>query len=179
MVSQRYAKSLLLAAKEERLTDKILEDIKKIEELMKDKNVRQYIISPSVSRDSKFEFIDSVSEKLGLLDLTKNFLKLLVRKKRINLIDEIITYFYLYYEKETGVERVTVFTSDRMGDEELKLLKEKLEKVFGKKFEIEVKENPDILLGLEIVGRDWRISYSARQMLRNILDAAKSPVRSV
>ncbi|MCS7212817.1 MAG: ATP synthase F1 subunit delta [Candidatus Calescibacterium sp.] len=166
MIAQRYAKSLLLAAKETGNINKILEDIKKIQSIFKDENVRGFILAPLTSKKDKIDFIDSISKKFGFLDITTNFLKILLTKKRFNLIDDIINAFYMYYQKDQGIETVVIVSAEKLSDEQINSLREKLEKAFSKKFEIDLKYDENMLLGMEILGRDWRISLSARNMLR-------------
>lgn len=166
MVPQRYAKSLLLAAKETGEIDTVLDEVKKVESYLKDENIKRLLISPATLRQHKLEVIDLMSKDLNLSNLMMNFLKLLVNKKRIELIDDIISYFYLYYQKEMGIERVIIITADEISEEKLETIKKKLEEAFGKKFEVEVKRDENKLLGIEIIGKDWRISCSARDMLR-------------
>lgn len=165
MIPQRYAKSLLIAAKETGNIPKILEDIKKLESVLKDESVRRAFISPTISRKEKLKLIESISKDLDLLDITSNFLKLLVIKRRIELIDEIILYFYSYYYKDQKLEKITLFSADELNEEEIKTIEEKLKKMLGKKFEIQVKRDESLLLGMEIVGFDWKISFSARDIL--------------
>lgn len=170
MIPQRYAKSLLLSAKETGKLEKILEDVKKLELIFKDENIKRSLISPVTSKKSKIELVETLAEKHELLDITTNFLKLLVMKRRLNIIDDIISFFHVYYQKEIGIEKAILVTADELEDEKLKAIKDKLEELLGKKIDLEVRQDKSMLLGIEIIGRDWRISYSARDMLKNFLN---------
>lgn len=169
MIPQRYAKSLLIAAKETANIPKILDDVKNLETIFKEQRIRDALLSPVITRKQKMELIESVSKNLGLLDITSNFLKLLVIKRRIDLIDEIILHFYTYYYKDQKLEKIMIVSADELSDDEIKSIEERLEKVFGKKFEIQLKKDERLLLGMEIIGSDWKISFSARDMLNHFL----------
>lgn len=169
MIPQRYAKSLLSAAKETSNIPKILDDVKNLEIILKEEKIRDVLLSPLISRKQKMELIESISKDLGFIEITKNFLKLLVIKRRIDLIDEIILHFYTYYYKDQKLEKIMIVSSDELSDSEIKSIEQKLEKVFGKKFEIQVRRDEGLILGMEIIGFDWKISFSARDMLNHLL----------
>ena len=74
--------------------------------------LRSLIISPIIS-DSKKEQLFEAIFKNKISDLTFDFLILLIRKNRINIINDIYISFNKLYYKEKGLLAVTVTTAQK------------------------------------------------------------------
>ena len=168
MVGARYAKALFRAGKEGGELDKIYSDIKKLKEVFKSDVVKHVFYSPSLSTSQKLEILRDVFENVLESELTKNFLKVVMRKRREKYLDEMLYYFELFYEREKNIEKVFVKFASEPSNEDVKKIKEKLEKVLGKKVEISVSTDPSLVAGVEISGFDWTVKMSAKSLCEAI-----------
>lgn len=165
MIAERYARGLIRAAKEKGELDKVFSDMEKFQEILSSEPTYFLLVSPSYTMKKKIEFIDSIARDLEFSDVSKNFLKLVIKKKREKLFKDIISYFFIFFYREKGVEKVTLLCAEEPEASWVEEVKDKLEKFLGKKVELRVEIKPELIAGFEIVGFDWRISASAKRYL--------------
>ncbi len=161
MLPQRYAKALILAGKEENKLEIVYGDIKKLRQIISSEPVKFLLKSPLYSKRRKIEFVDSLAKDFKFSTIVANFLKLVVKKGRENILEEILIYADLYYHSEIGVEKITLYTADDLGAQKLEEIRSKIEEVLGKKVELEVESDYELLAGFRLVAKDWMISASA------------------
>ncbi len=169
MVAERYAKSLLIAAKENGELDKVYQDIKKLTELFKsEEELKSIIKSPAYPKNKKEELIKSLAEELELSQITKNLISLMIRKGRERFLEEMFRYFDFIYYREKGIERVTLVCASEPDQRWVDAIKTKLESAIQKKVEVEIKVKPELLAGFELEGYDWKVFASARAFIQQI-----------
>jgi F-type H+-transporting ATPase subunit delta len=86
-IGRKYGKALLSIGKED---DKYREYAKELEEmerlLDKEEDAKVVLTSPRYSRDVQKKVLNSILEKLNFSDVMKNFLNLLVEKRRLTFL---------------------------------------------------------------------------------------------
>ena len=85
--SERYSRALFEVVKESGELDKIEEDIKIFQSLLKNnKDLKNFIHNPTQSIENQNKVINLLSEKLSFTKNLKNFFFLLIEKRRIFFI---------------------------------------------------------------------------------------------
>ena len=119
-VAERYAESLFALASEEDAISSYLDDMKLVDEVLEsDPKIVQFFSHVLISDDDKCKLLDdSFSSSINKYVL--NFLKLLVKKRRIRYIRDIVKSFIGLCNKKLGIEEGLVYTPYALSDEQLK-----------------------------------------------------------
>ena len=119
-VAERYAESLFALASEEDAISSYLDDMKLVDEVLEsDPKIVQFFSHVLVSDEDKCKLLDdSFSSSINKYVL--NFLKLLVKKRRIRYIRDIVKSFIGLCNKKLGIEEGLVYTPYALSDEQLK-----------------------------------------------------------
>lgn len=119
-VAERYAESLFALADEENAVSSYLDDMKLVDEVLEsDPKIVQFFSHVLISDEDKCKLLDdSFSSSINKYVL--NFLKLLVKKRRIRYIRDIVKSFIGLCNKKLGIEEGLVYTPYALSDEQLK-----------------------------------------------------------
>lgn len=104
-VSDSYAKALVELADEKNTLEQVHSDVDAIAALVKEnKKFADLMYNPVVEADKKKAVIQEISKGAGFQKYTTNFLKLLVEKDRVNLLNEICESFEEQYCQLTDTQ---------------------------------------------------------------------------
>ncbi|SMO42918.1 ATP synthase F1 subunit delta [Fodinibius sediminis] len=174
--ARRYATALLELAKERDELEEILEDIKLVQNTLKDsKELVTFLRSPVIKFDDKA----AVLEKLffdKFQEPTRLFVKLVARKDRINLLDQITDAFIQLYKKHVGIITVDVFVAEEISDEQRQLLHQKLEDKTQKKVELNVTVDASLKGGMAVRIDDTVIDGTVKHQLAKLEESLLSTV---
>ena len=145
-----YGQSLYDLAVEENLTDDILGEMEVVKGIFKDNPDYVTLLSePSVPKNERLQMVDeSLGESLKAYHL--NFIKILIEKGLLREYSGCYKRFRKSYNEEHGIADALVTTAVTLSDAQLSTLKEKLEKISGKKVLLQQKTDPDILGGVRV-----------------------------
>ena len=168
-IAGRYAKAFFKVADEEDRFKECCEELAIFSDTIKEnKSLREFLINPVFSRHDKKSVMESLIKKSGIGRLSANFLKLLVDKRRIALIPDILDSYREMMDKKIGVLRVTVKTALPLSKELSANLKEELEKKTKSKVEMSVSEDPSLLGGVLVRIGNTYYDGSVKGQLNNI-----------
>jgi len=109
-VARRYAMALFELALEQGKVELVDEQAQFLEDLFRDHQVRAFFQSPRIPAEQKKRLI--ASQLSELLDpVVHNLLKLLIDKRRIGLLAEIMREFDELTDRHRGVEEVTIVSA--------------------------------------------------------------------
>lgn len=149
LIATRYAKSLFELNEQNKLDNSVvwqnLENIKII--LESSKELYEALVNPIISAGDKEAVIDSIFEK-DTDETMRNFLKLLVRKNRFNLIFDVVKIYNSLLDKLNNISKVEVVSAIELNDEYKNQIKEKLAQVLNKEIIVSYDVNNSILAGL-------------------------------
>ena len=110
-VSIRYAKALLALVEEEGVLEKTYEDmcfIKKV--CSQNKKFVMLLKSPIIKTDLKIKIFNEIFSN-NLTGLTMDFISVITKKRRENLLNPIANSFILLYKEMKNIETATVKTA--------------------------------------------------------------------
>lgn len=172
--ARRYATALIELAKERNEVEDILEDIEYIHNTLEDsRDLVLFLKSPIIKFDDKTEalkkiFFDQLKEP------TKLFLKLLSRKDRINLLDQITRAFIEKYKEYAGIITVEVQVARELTGEQRELLHKNLEQKTEKKVEMSVTVDERLRGGMAIRIDDTVIDGTVKHKLHELEESLLS-----
>jgi F-type H+-transporting ATPase subunit delta len=91
------------------------------------------LITPAVPAARKRAVVGRVAERLGLSPISRNFLYVLVDKRRIGSLSQIIQSFEQVVDERLGFARAEVSSATAMTDQQRAALNGRLEQLTGKR----------------------------------------------
>jgi F-type H+-transporting ATPase subunit delta len=167
-VAQKYARALFLSVREKNLLDQADEQFMALKTLLKkDRTLINFLAAPQVTDEKKHALVKTVFES-RLERPFLEFLMIVIEKRRINFLPDIVDEFDRLVKAAKGIAKVTVTTAIALSPAEEKGLVEKLVKKTGMKIDLEKIVDPLILGGMIIVMHDQIIDGSVRHGLNQI-----------
>lgn len=165
--AKRYAQAVFTLAKEKDTLDAWQSDLALLNNIVREDHVVSYLTNPTITADKKVGAIESVLNS-NVQPETRNLVKLLIERDRAALIPEIREIFDDEVRTERGVAVANVTTADPLSDAERDLVRDKLESLTGKKVELALTVDPEIIGGIVIRIGDQVIDGSVRNKLERL-----------
>lgn len=164
-VSKRYAKALFDEGKEKNKLDSLKDNLEELAKVYQGSDeFRSLINSPVIPEKLKKQsFTDAFRQKLD--PLTFDFVLLLIESSREELLPEIINYFGQILDDYHGILRAQVFSVLPLSDDQMKSLKNKLDKMTQKNVILTQEKDASILGGFIIKINDRIIDASLKNQL--------------
>jgi F-type H+-transporting ATPase subunit delta len=115
------------------------------------KDFRLFIHNPFISHYLAEKAIDKLTAKGKLQPLTRNFLCLLVQKKRLALLPQIIEKIFARHNKALGILPTIVTSAHKLSAAQITKIKDALTDKFNKKIQLRTIVDPSVLGGLKIM----------------------------
>jgi F-type H+-transporting ATPase subunit delta len=129
--------------------------------------LQQYAGNPSVTSAQTFEVMTGVT-KAALPEWAKNFLRTVIDNGRISVLPEIASQFRALKNAKSGSSDATVFSAFPVDAAALTDLAATLEKRFGKKLNIQVEIEPELIGGVRVVVGDEVLDTSVKARLEQM-----------
>jgi F-type H+-transporting ATPase subunit delta len=163
----RYAEAFVSVARKETGLTAALSDIRAVKDLIRDTpEFEEFLGSSDITSYEKTRLIEKVLVS-EISEVTLNFLKLLLEKKRIALFSDIAEYLRLTYAHE-GEEEVVLRMSALLDMELLKDLERKLSSIHSKKLKFYIDLDGSLLGGVQVVIGNTIIDGSVRRRLLDL-----------
>ncbi|MBN1533912.1 MAG: ATP synthase F1 subunit delta [Spirochaetes bacterium] len=167
-ISRVYALSLVEVGQGKNVLPDLEEEMKFLSDLFtSDRDVRQYLISPAFSKESKREFVKKVfTGKLS--DYVTNLLNVLIENDRQEFIPKIYEAMTELIDETQNRLHVSVTTTSEMDASLKESIVEILSKKFNKQIVLKEKIDESIMGGIIIRIGDTVIDGSLVKDLKNI-----------
>lgn len=182
--ASRYAYSFFLLSKQKRTLSGVHDELYEVLRFLKaHPELSRLLLTATIAYEEKEALIDSLlsyqeEEKYGKKTIasveTRDFIKLLVDKKRFSLFEKIVDEFHRHYNLDQGVEEARVVTAFRLDERQSGELKLSLENKFQKKVILTNEIDPELIGGLIVYTRDQVIDGSLREKLQSLKKALLS-----
>lgn len=164
-----YSRSLLLAVKPTGQVRQYVDDAEALRHWYAGQTrLRNFLEGPQYREQDKAELVSQIFGGGRLPPLLFNLVRVLINKKRIMMLPEILAAFRLVGEEELGQYVALVTSAVPMELSKQKLLGQKLEMVIGKKFALDFKVDPEVLGGVLVKYKDVIIDGTLRNRLRSL-----------
>ena len=167
--SERYSRALFEVVKESDELDKIEEDIKIFQSLLKNnKDLKNFIHNPTQSIENQNKVINLLSEKLSFTKNLKNFFFLLIEKRRIFFIKKIIDSFLKLCMGKRGELKASLISSKELSASELESISKDISSAVGSTIKFDYKIDKDLIGGLKLQLGSFMIDTSIKNKLKKI-----------
>ena len=173
-ISRRYAKALLGLGQEDGQYGKYGQDLEEFSVFCSaNQEFYHVVVNKIFSAEERKKVLEFVLEKSSFLDVTKNFLRLLLDKNRLGAIQEITDYYSKLTDEISGVTRAQVITAKPLKEAAQDKLEKALSGLTSKTVSIEVKEDESLIGGLVVKIGDLVLDGSVKAQLEGLKESLK------
>jgi len=166
-IARRYSAALFQLASETHATKQTVEELDAlVGALDTDPELERFFQSPVIDRQLKQEAL--VKALAGSNELLTNFVILLVRKRRENLIRLITRQMHEMLDRQAGRVHAEIETPTPLGDRELAALARRLSNVYKHEIVPQHKVQPELLGGIVVQVGDRYVDASVSGKLESL-----------
>jgi F-type H+-transporting ATPase subunit delta len=168
-VAQRYAAALADVALEQKITDKAKADLAAFESAFyAAPDLRNFLESPAIGENAKQNAIGQIATKMELSAAVGNFIRLILRHRRTEMLAEIQVAFRQELNARLGIAEAEVTSAQSLNDQQKNELTRALEKRTGKKIEARFREDKNLLGGAVVRVGSTVYDGSVREQLARL-----------
>jgi F-type H+-transporting ATPase subunit delta len=170
----RYATALFDLADEQKSLDAIADDLRSLRAMLDGSGDLQRLVrSPVLSREAQGEAMAALADKADLQTLSRNFLGLLARNRRLFLLRPVIDAFLQTLAARRGEVSAEVTSAQPLSDSQLAAVTAALEKSVAGSVSVEAKVDPALLGGMVVRVGSRMVDSSLRSKLQRLEMAMK------
>jgi len=172
-IARQYSKALYEIGDEKDNLFELYDELKELNKLIKEnENLSEALFHQRVLVEEKQRVFKRVFEDKLSDDIYK-FMMLLIEKRRIYFLENIVAEFRKQVYKHENIITVEVTTAVEMSSETKDKLKAKLNEHVDKKIEMEENCDPDIIGGMVLKIGDYLIDGSIKSKLESLEEQIK------
>lgn len=173
-VAGRYAFALFELAKDARALDQVAADLDRFSQALDASNdLTRLVKSPVFSAEEQMRALAAVLDEIGIGGLTKNFLLLSAKNRRLFAVPDMISAFRAMLACERGETSASVTAAAKLTETQVTALKQALKAALGKEVMLEERVDPSLLGGLVVKVGSRMIDTSLRTRLNSLKVAMK------
>jgi F-type H+-transporting ATPase subunit delta len=168
-VAQRYAAALADVALEQKGADKAKADLAAFENAFySSSDLRNFLESPAIGEEPKQKAIEQITAKMDLSVAVRNFIRLIVKNHRTEMLREIQQAFQSELNARMGIAEAVVTSARELNDQQKAELTRALERRTGKKIEARFREDKTLLGGAVVRVGSTVYDGSVREQLTRL-----------
>jgi len=129
--------------------------------------LQQYAGNPGVTSAQAFDVISGVA-KTKLPDAAKNFLRTVIENGRLAALPAVAEQFRALMNERSGSSDAIVYSAFPIDEQALNGVSSVLEKRFGRKLNLSVQQQPDLIGGIRVVVGDEVLDTSVKARLEQM-----------
>ena len=173
-IARRYARALLLIAKENNKADNYRLELDRIVALFENESlVHQAICNPLYDVCGRRRLLTVIVDKLNLSQVVGSFLILLFDKGRFGFLQAIVDHYHRLADDLKGVARATVVSATELSQDALDKIKTALMRRTGKSIELDIQTDPTLIGGVVTQLGDLVLDGSIKTQLLNMRESLK------
>jgi F-type H+-transporting ATPase subunit delta len=173
-VASRYATALFELALEENALEKVEADLARFGEAHDAfEDFARLVKSPVFSAEEQGKALSAILDKLKIEGLTKNFLLLVSKNRRLFAAPDMIAAFRTMLADYRGETSATVTAASKLTEAQVTALKQTLKAALGKDVMLEQRVDPSLLGGLMVKVGSRMVDTSLRTKLLSLKHAMK------
>jgi len=149
--ANRYALALYELAEDNSELSSVEKDVNEFIKLYNiNTELENFIKNPTHSQSNQLVAINKISVEMKLSNIVRNFLSILVTKRRIFFLNSIFRNFLLLASKKRGELKAQLISSKSLTSDELKNLNSEISKVLGNVVSFDYKVDESLVGGLKM-----------------------------
>lgn len=174
ILAKRYARAIFSVGQEQKKFQEYGETLQMLSRLYDEQpELRDALVNPLYPLEIRQKVIAQLVASLKVDKLMGNFLKLLVEKKRADILPEIAESYQLMVDDAQNISHGTVVTATKLTKVLTDKIQKTLEKLTGRKVELTASVDPSIIGGMIATVGDLELDGSIRTQLAGLKDSIK------
>jgi F-type H+-transporting ATPase subunit delta len=170
----RYATALYELADEAKTLDSVATDLKTLKSVITDSSdLRRLISSPLIPRAQQARAALALVEKAGLSDITRRFIGIVARNRRLSSLTQIIDGYMALLAAHRGEITAEVTSAKPLSQPQADAVGNALRAAVGKKVSVQLNVDPQLLGGLRVKVGSRLIDASLASKLQRLQLAMK------
>jgi len=175
VLHHRYARALFEVAEDKGKAEDIMMHLRLINDFLRaGKQASKFLYSPVIEDEKKMKLLLSIAKQGDFCTEFMNFLKMLLEKKRLNLLHGILLRYRDFFDVYKKRVYVLIKSACEMEKPQMKRLKEMLKKRLGKEIAVKHEIEPSLMGGLLIKVGDRVYDASLRRNLAKLREVMTS-----
>jgi F-type H+-transporting ATPase subunit delta len=156
-LARRYAVAVFSLASERGEIERVGTDLQFVAaQIEGDPLTHEFFVAPVIDRETKQQAIEAAFAG-KVHEIALHTVLLLVRKRRGSLLGTIVSEYRKLQRQARGAETLTLTSARQLEASEVRALVERLERVYGKKFDVNQVVDPKLIGGVRILMGDRRV----------------------
>ncbi len=165
----RYARALFDLAKEQGSLDKVADDLRAMAGFLAESpELARTLPSPMVPTEVKIGTLKALGAQAGFAELTVNFLGVVARQARLEVLGSMIDAFLEQVAAFKGEVTAQVTSAIPMTDEQVAAVRDVVGGAMGKSVRLETAVDPSLLAGMVVRVGSRMVDASLKTKLRNL-----------
>lgn len=174
----RYAEALFNLAADGKGLEQVETDLKGLSAVIAGSaDLRAMLKSPVYAAEDKARAIEAIAAKLHLSALTRNFLGVVAKNRRLFALDEIVAAFMQRLAAHRGEISAEARSAAPLSADQAKRLRGEIERVIGKAVNLTLKVDPELLGGMVVKVGSTMIDSSLKTKLNRLKSVMKEARR--
>ena len=165
--SERYSRALFEVCKESNELDKVQNDVKNFLQILSSSSeIENFLKNPTQNFEHNSSVVNILSDNLKFSKNLKNFMFLLIEKRRIFFVNKIIESFLRLCSQKRGEIKASLISSKELSQTELNDISTDLSKSMGSTLKFDYKVDKELIGGLKLQLGSIMIDTSIRNKLK-------------
>lgn len=150
-IAERYVRALFEVAESASVLAPVEKDMTALGKLLSENaEFRQFLINPLVPRDHQADTMLAVLAKVHAQPVTCQFIAMLSRQKRLDVLPEVVALFAEWAAEARGELKAEVISATPLKAKDIAMIGERLGAAYKKKVTLDVREDPELLGGIVV-----------------------------
>ena len=165
--SERYSRALFEVCKDSQEIEKVEADVENLAKIINTNfEISSFIKDPTQNITQQNEIKEFLSNKLSFSKNLKNFMFLLIEKRRIFFTKKILENFLKLCSKKRGELKVSLISSKELSTTELEKIGKELSESMGSTLKFDYKVDKELIGGLQLQLGSFMIDTSIKNKLK-------------
>jgi F-type H+-transporting ATPase subunit delta len=143
-----YARAIVDVAGSPQRANTIRAELERFEQVRREsEELQDLYANPGIELEAKFRITHTIASRLGLTDLTGKVLEVLIRNHRINQLQAVVEALASMVNEALNIAVVEVRSAHELTEQELAQLRKTLEQKVGKRVEVRIRIDRDLIGG--------------------------------
>lgn len=168
-LAERYAAALFSLADDRRILDPVAGDLRQLRAMLQASgDLLRLIRSPVLSRGAQAKAIAALAEHAGLSPLTRDFLGVVTRNRRLFAVPAIIEAFLQKLAMRRGEVDAQVMVAQPLNEAQLATLNEQLRRSIGSRVSVDLRVDPALIGGMVVKVGSRMVDASIKSKLQRL-----------
>ena len=165
--ANRYSLALYELAEEKSELSVVEKDINELLMIYNtNEELKNFVKNPTQSQSTQLLVLDKIANEMSLSKIVKNFLSILIIKRRIFFINAIFKNFLFLASKKRGELKASLISSKALTNDELKNLNAEIAKTLGTVITLDYKVDENLIGGLKMQIGSLMVDTSIKNKLK-------------